>query len=309
MSATTDGAPVRLEKLHATGNDFLVVVDLDDALVLDAVALCDRHVGIGADGLIRILAGRDGADLTMDLTNADGSPAEMSGNGTRCLAWVAVTSGLVPDDFTLATGGGRRTVHVTRDATGAVVAASVDMGVPDHGDADLAAAVDGARYAGDAVSMGNPHLVLFVDDPAAVPVGAHGPVLEHDPRFPQRTNVHFAAVEGPDRVRIVTWERGAGATLSCGTGASASAAAARRRGVVGDTVTVAVPGGELRATFTSDGTVVLAGPVVHVATVQAGPGLAAAVARRAGADPIPMSSVGAAVAAAGAAGPARGGAS
>ncbi len=179
----------------------------------------------------------------------------MSGNGTRCLAWVAVAAGLVPDDFTLATGGGRRTVHVVRDDAGLVVAASVDMGVPVHGDADLDAAVDGRAYVGDAVSMGNPHLVLFVDEPAAVPLAVHGPVLEHDPRFPQRTNVHFAVVDGPDRVRIVTWERGAGATLSCGTGASASAAVARRRGLVGDTVTVAVPGGELRATFTADGTV------------------------------------------------------
>jgi diaminopimelate epimerase len=283
MSATVHPAPLRLEKLHATGNDFLVVVDLDDELVLDAAALCDRHTGIGADGLIRILAGSAGCDLTMDLTNADGSPAEMSGNGTRCLAWVAVTAGLVPDDFTLATGGGRRTVHVTRDADGAVVAASVDMGVPAHGEVDLAAGVDGDAYVGDAVSMGNPHLVLFVDEPAAVPLAVHGPALEHVPLFPQRTKVDFAVVAGRVRVRLVTWERGAGATLSCGTGASASAAVARRRGLVGDAVTVAVPGGELQATFTADGTVVLAGPVVHVATIEVGPGLAAAVAGRSGA--------------------------
>jgi len=292
MSATTHSVPLRLEKLHATGNDFLVVVDLDDELALDAVALCDRHTGIGADGLIRVLAGTTGCDLTMDLVNADGSAAEMSGNGTRCLAWVAVTAGLVPDDFTLATGGGRRTVHVERDGAGTVVGAGVDMGVPVHGDTGLDASVDGATYVGDAVSMGNPHLVLFVDEPAAVPVGVHGPVLEHDPRFPQRTNVHFAVVDGPDRLRIVTWERGAGATLSCGTGASASAAVARRRGVVGDAVTVLVPGGELVATFTADGTVVLAGPVVHVATVEPGPGLAGAVARRSRATAGALASLG-----------------
>src|SRR4029434_5244981 len=92
--------------------------------------------------------------------------------------------------------------------------ASVDMGVPAHGEVDLAAGVDGDAYVGDAVSMGNPHLVLFVAEPAAVPLAVHGPALEHDPRFPQRTNVHFAVVDGPDRVRIVTWERGAGATLA-----------------------------------------------------------------------------------------------
>jgi diaminopimelate epimerase len=286
----TAARPVRLDKLHATGNDFLVVVDLADELVLDAVALCDRRRGIGADGLIRVLAGTDGADLTMDLVNADGSPAEMSGNGTRCLAWVAVDRGLVADDFTLATGGGTRSVHVQRDAAGAVVAASVDMGVPVHGDTDLVAhvppldGVDGARYQGDTVSMGNPHLVLFVDEPAVVPIAAHGPVLEHDPRFPQRTNVHFAVSDGTDRLRLVTWERGAGATLSCGTGASATAAVARRRGLVGDAVTVAVPGGELRATFTEDGTVVLAGPVVHVFAADLGDGLKGAATWTGGAD-------------------------
>jgi diaminopimelate epimerase len=175
---------------------------------------------------------------------------------------------------------------VRRDATGAVVAASVDMGIPVHGAEDLAAVVDGVEYRGDVVSMGNPHLVLFVDDPTAVPVAAHGPVLERDPRFPNRTNVHFVAVDGPDRLRVVTWERGAGATLSCGTGASASAAVARRRGLVGDAVTVAVPGGELETSFTANGTIVLAGPVVHVFGAHLGAGLATAL------DPVDVAAVG-----------------
>jgi diaminopimelate epimerase len=271
---------VHLSKLHATGNDFLVAVDLgataacgsSEAEAALARALCDRHRGVGADGFIRILPGSDGADLSMVLRNADGSEAEISGNGVRCLAWVAVTHGQAPDTFTLATGGGLRTITVERGDGGAVAWATVDMGgatlepagVPvlaesTHG---LVVQVDGTRYEGDAVGMGNPHLVLHLpseDALDAVPLERHGPVLEHDPRFPRRTNVHFSTVTGRDRLRLRIWERGAGATLSCGSGACAAAVSAHQRGLVGERVAVAVPGGELAVELGS--TVRLGGPV------------------------------------------------
>jgi diaminopimelate epimerase len=267
---------MHLSKLHATGNDFLVRLALDDGRdALDprtVAALCDRHRGIGADGLITVMPGHDGADVAMALTNADGGPAEMSGNGIRCLAWVAADAGIASGDVLVVdTGGGRRTVWLER-AGGTVVAAEVDMGpatfepaeIPVDAPApfDLEAVVDGVAYRGDAAGMGNPHWVLFVDDPAAARVTEHGPRLEHDPRFPRRTNVEFVAVTGPDRLRMRVWERGAGETQSCGTGACASAAVAHRRGLVGDRVTVDVLGGALTVALGAG--VRLGGPVVHV---------------------------------------------
>jgi diaminopimelate epimerase len=271
---------LHLSKLHATGNDFLVQVAVDDATTeLDPVvlaALCDRHQGIGADGYISIGPGRDGADCTMTLHNADGGIAEMSGNGIRCLAWVAARAGLAGrDELVVDTAAGRRTVTIERDADGDVVAADVDMGpvtfdpaqIPvDVEPFDLEAVVHGVTYRGDAAGMGNPHLVLFVDDPADARVTQHGPRLERDARFPRRTNVEFIAVTSPDVVTMRVWERGAGETQSCGTGACAAAAVAHRRGLVGTDVRVDVLGGSLSVALGP--TIRLGGPVVHVFDVE-----------------------------------------
>ena len=261
----------RLAKLHATGNDFLVH---QGALSADVAArLCDRHRGVGADGLVALLPGSNGADCTMVLYNADGGRAEMSGNGMRCLAWVAVRAGLGDGKrLVVDTDGGRRVVDVECDASGDVVGANVDMGpvtfdpvkIPLTAASafDLEATYHGVTYHGDAAGMGNPHLVLFVDDPAVTRVTTHGPNLEVDERFPQRTNVEFVAVTAPDELTMRVWERGVGETLSCGTGACAAAAVAHRRGLVGEHVIVKVLGGEL--TVDLGDTVRLGGPVVHV---------------------------------------------
>jgi diaminopimelate epimerase len=284
---------VRLAKLHATGNDFIVHAATgwrapgsareSEALPADieafARAVCDRHTGIGADGLILLTPGTDGADATMTLHNADGHVAEMSGNGIRCLAWVAARDGFVGDTLVVDTGGGRRVVDLDRAADGAVTAATVDMGpvtfdptaIPVDAPSafDLSAEYHGTEYRGDAAGMGNPHLVLFVDDPATARVTQHGPHLEHDPRFPRRTNVEFVAPDGDGGMRMRVWERGVGETLSCGTGACAVAAVAHRRGLVGDRVTVHVPGGELVVEIGE--TIRLGGPVVHVFDVDVDP--------------------------------------
>lgn len=271
---------LRLTKLEATGNDFLVLVDLDDAVELAAeqvMLLCDRDAGPGADGLIRILSGRDGADLTMELTNADGGRAEMSGNGVRCVAAIAVRDDLVDGTrFRLATDAGVKTVEYAETAEGSW--ARVDMGPATFEPSEIPleasspfgveADVDSVHYEGDAAGMGNPHWVLFVDDPDAAAVETAGPLLEHDDRFPNRTNVEFVAVEGDDRLRMRVWERGVGETRSCGTGACAAAAAAHRRGRVGERVRVDVPGGTL--TVELGETVWLGGPVSIVSEVEAG---------------------------------------
>jgi diaminopimelate epimerase len=273
---------LHLSKLHATANDFLVLADLQAAygacgeprLAPGVLAgLCDRRRGVGADGFIRLLPGGDGADCVMELTNADGGMAEVSGNGLRCLAFVAAARGLGADGRMLVdTAAGRREITFTRQATtGEVDYAEVDMGavtfvpaeipvdVPDP--FDLEAKVDGVVYRGDAAGAGNPHFVVLVDDPAAVPLERHGPVLETDARFPRRTNVEMIAPRaGGLQMRV--WERGVGETASCGSGACAAAAVAHRRGLVPARSVVAVPGGELSVEVGD--TVRLGGPVVHV---------------------------------------------
>jgi diaminopimelate epimerase len=268
---------VHLSKLQATGNDFLVV-DAPGPDPETVARLCDRHRGVGADGLLALGRGHDGADATMTVYNADGRRAEMSGNGIRCLAWVAVERGWVGDDrLVVDTESGRRSMDLERDpVTGRLLAASVDMGrvtfepasIPFDGPSalDLEATYHGVTYHGDAAGIGNPHLVLLVDDLERARVTQHGPHLEHDPRFPHGTNVEFVTPAGPDRLGMRVWERGVGETLSCGTGACAAAAVARRRGLVGPEVTVEVPGGELRVELGE--TVRLGGPVVHVFDVE-----------------------------------------
>jgi diaminopimelate epimerase len=281
---------VRLSKLHATGNDFLVWSwlgsDASECSVHSeqARALCDRHTGVGADGLIVVKRGDNGADAEMLLFNADGGIAEMSGNGMRALAWVAARDGLGADGtLVVDTGGGRRQVELTCEpSTGVIRAATVDMGPVTFDPATIPVAVDspfgitadfhGTHYEGDAAGMGNPHLVLFVDDPATARVTQHGPHLEVDDRFPKRTNVEFVRLTpgATDELDMRVWERGVGETLSCGTGACASAAVAHHRGLVGDRVTVHVGGGDLTVELPNEDrdTVRLGGPVVHVFDVE-----------------------------------------
>jgi diaminopimelate epimerase len=272
MSATR----LRLSKLHGAGNDFLVTV-VPDGHAPDAglaMRVCDRHRGIGADGLITLLPGRDGADCTMELRNADGSLAEMSGNGIGCLSWIADREGLGDGKrLVVDTGGGRREVELDVDpVTGELVGATVDMGPVTFEPAeipldapsafDLEVTFHGVTYHGDAAGMGNPHLVLLVDDPETTRVTQHGPHLETDARFPHRTNVEFVAVAGEDELTMRVWERGVGETLSCGTGVCAAAAVAHRRALIGEHVTVRVPGGIHEVDLGE--TIRLRGPVAHV---------------------------------------------
>ena len=276
-------------KLHATGNDFLVLVDLEARFGSPGrnrlapslrAALCDRRRGVGADGLIRLLAGRDGADCEMELTNADGGLAEISGNGLRCLAHVAAQLGLgAGDRLVVDTAAGRREMSLRRrPEDGEVDYAEAEMGlvmftpemIPVVADSpfDLEATVDGVRYRGDAAGVGNPHYVVFVDDPDAVPLDRHGPVLEHDARFPNRTNVEMATPT-PSGLRMRIWERGVGETASCGSGACAAAGVFHRRGLAPARMTVTVPGGDLVVDLQPNGlgesmNVRLGGPVAHV---------------------------------------------
>ena len=258
----------RLRKHHALGNDFLVLVDMAGRWPIDAAwarEVCDRHRGIGADGLIRVTPGPggSGAEVAMELLNADGSPAETSGNGLRCLAQAVVLDGAVEgSEFTVLTAAGPRLARV--GPTGMDGTAPVTVGM---GRAVLGAErplEDPARRARP-VDLGNPHLVMVVPDPDAVDLAGEGRAEEA--RHPGGINVEFVAVTGPDAARVRTWERGAGETLACGSGSCAAAAVLRDWGLVGDTVAMDNPGGRLVVGF-ENGELVLSGPAQYVATIE-----------------------------------------
>lgn len=284
-------------KAHGTGNDFVVVADLEDRVVLDAAlarALCDRRTGLGADGVLRLGRGSDGADVFMDHRNADGSTAQMCGNGVRVVAQHVVDHGLVapgPDGVVrVGTRSGVRDVVVHRGPDGRVTSATVDMGPAAHRPADVpfVAPVDDGRAVHtlelaavgpvelSVVSMGNPHAVLLVDDVDAAPVAALGARLEVDPAFPERVNVGFAQVVDRGHVRLRVFERGVGETAACGTGACAAAAALAARGLVDDAVEVALPGGVLTVRRREDGHLLMTGAVVEVANGRLDPAWLAA---------------------------------
>jgi diaminopimelate epimerase len=258
---------LQLSKLHATGNDFLVRVALEPgAPELDAETvrfLCDRHRGIGADGCITIGPAATDADCTMTLRNADGGVAEMSGNGIRCLAWVAARQGLGSEHrLVVDTAAGQRAITLARGADGDVVAADVDMGGVTIERTDVTITVHGVDYAGAIANIGNPHFVTFVDDPETVRVASHGAIIERNDLFPNGANVEFVRVDARNALTMRVWERGAGETLSCGTGACAAAFVAHSRGLVDENVQMHVPGGVLAIAIGE--TVRLGGPVVHV---------------------------------------------
>jgi diaminopimelate epimerase len=276
---------MRFTKAHGTGNDFVVLADLEDRLDVSAGlvrALCDRRHGVGGDGVLRLGAPPEGADVFMDYRNADGTAVEMCGNGVRVVAKHLVDHGLVPTNaqtVQVATRSGIKSVRVERDEQGRLHRATVDMGEPildpervpflaasgDEHALEHELVVDGALVRFGVVSMGNPHAVLDVDDVDGAPVTTLGPRLEHHERFPNKVNVGFAEVVAMDEIRLRVWERGVGETAACGTGACAAVVALQRRGRVGEVVDVQLPGGTLTIRHPMDGTVLLAGPAVEVA--------------------------------------------
>jgi len=263
---------MQLSKHHGLANDFLVVLDEVNgrALVVDAelaVRLCDRHTGLGADGLIHgaAPAAGDDVDVVMRLFNADGSRAEMSGNGIRCLAQALATARDVHEAvFRVGTDAGVRTVtvHESADHRGAMV--SVEMGSARPGPdvpGPLAEQL-GGRFM--TVDVGNPHLVLEVPDPDTVDLETQGLWLEQ--QFPGGVNVEFVAPAGPDTIAVRVWERGVGPTRACGTGACAAAHAAHAWGLVGERVRVEMPGGAAEVQLGPS--ITLIGPAQHVATAE-----------------------------------------
>ncbi len=257
-------------KMHGCGNDFVVMDERAGSLGLSptrAAAIADRHRGIGCDQFIVLEpAVAPGADVFMRIYNPDGSEAGACGNATRC-----VTSLLAAETghsvFTIQTISGLLPARVLPDGR-----VEVDMGAArlDWADIPLAGPADTLHLdlttnsVSDpaAVSMGNPHATFFVDDLETIDISAIGPVLENAPIFPDRANIGFAQVLAPDRIRLRVWERGAGLTLACGSGACATIVNAVRRGLTGRRAQIIADGGVLEMMWREDGHVLMTGPAV-----------------------------------------------
>ena len=266
---------MRFTKMQGTGNDFLFVESSGEERDWDALsrAMCERHYGAGADGLIVVLPS-ERADVRMRLFNADGSEAEVSGNGVRCLVKYAIERGLAkPRDGHV----NIEAVHGVLEAEASmdgetVTAVRLSMGPPRFAPdevpviaemepvIDFPLEVDGQRLLLTCVSMGNPHAVLFVEEPVErYPLEALGPKVEHHPAFPARVNFGVGRMLGRERMELRVWERGVGETLACGSGSSAAMVAARLKGQAGDRIDITQPGGLLTVEWDGRGEVYLTG--------------------------------------------------
>lgn len=281
---------IEFTKYHGLGNDFILIDNRGSSAPSltpeQAVHLCDRHFGIGADGVIFALPGQDGNDYTMRIFNSDGSEPEMCGNGIRCLA--QFVSDLEAADHSsgkdnIASGSFR--IHTLAGVITPQIQGNgrvrVDMGQPlltaSEIPTTLASAdqkvinqpleVAGQSWDVTCVSMGNPHCITFVEDVAAIPLETIGPKFEHHPVFPQRTNTEFIQVVRPDYLKMRVWERGAGITLACGTGACATVVAGVLTGRCDRLATVELPGGCLEIEWSEiDQRLYMTGPAERVFT-------------------------------------------
>lgn len=279
------GEAIQFIKLHGLGNDY-IFVDLFEKgeLPWDPTALSrevsDRHFGVGGDGLILVFPGED-APFRMRMFNADGSEGEMCGNGMRCFAKYVFEQGYTAEEeFSVETGAGVIRPRVFPTADGVVSRVQVDMGRPrlsrekipvnvpgDRGSpvVNESLSVDGREIVFTAVSMGNPHCVVFTDDVEGVDLAELGPRIETHQAFPKRTNVELVQVAGPGEAVMRVWERGSGVTMACGTGACAVVVAGAISGRTGRKVKVRLAAGELDIHWAEDdGHVYMTGPVVEV---------------------------------------------
>ena len=272
---------MRVTKMHGAGNDYVYTLPTEERDDWEDLArkMSDRHFGIGSDGLIIGLKS-DVADMRMRMWNADGSEAEMCGNGIRCLVKFAVEEGFLPadaDNVSVETLGGIKILQLFRE-NGVITSARVDMGPPNFDPAslpaniegpgpviDLPLLVDGMELKLTLVSVGNPHAIHYIDfDPANFPLDRIGPLVEHHPLFPRRTNFQVVQVLNRGEVKHRVWERGTGITLASGTSATAVCAASRMRGFTGDRIVDHMEGGDLILEWDGKGSVFKTGPAVRV---------------------------------------------
>jgi diaminopimelate epimerase len=271
---------MKFTKMHGIGNDYVYVNTFDQKPPTDpgrlAVAISDRHFGVGSDGLI-LIGPSPRADARMRMFNADGSESEMCGNGVRCVAKYVYDHGIARKSrLLIETGRGILTLDLEIEG-GKARRVKVDMGAPILQASDIptrlpgdppvnvALEVAGQSFEVTAVSTGNPHAVVYVADVAAFPLEVVGPALEHHPAFPRRVNAHFVTVLAPGEVRMRTWERGSGITLACGTGACAVCVAGVLTGRTEARILAHLPGGDLELEWSGpDRSVFMTGPATEV---------------------------------------------
>lgn len=271
---------MKFVKMQGAGNDY-VYVDLFQEQVVDpvklAIAVSHRRFGVGGDGLILIKPRKD-ADGEMEMYNADGSISEMCGNGLRCVAkYVHDHYARGKDDLKLMTGAGwRQTRIVKRDGNGNAELVRIDMGAPILPGLQIPTTLDmseimeqkiavaGRELTFSALSMGNPHCVIFVDNVLDFPVEQIGPLIESHPYFPRKVNVEFVQTLSRTEVVQRTWERGSGETWACGTGASAVAVVGFKLGKTDSRLTIHLTGGDLLLEYNGTGSVILTGPAIEV---------------------------------------------
>ena len=272
---------VKFTKMHGAGNDYVYVNCFEECVTNPeqvAIRVSNRNFGIGSDGLILIMPS-DSADVRMRMFNSDGSESEMCGNGIRCVAKYAFDHGIVTKkEITAETGAGILTLQLFTGEDGTVDKVRVNMGPPRLTRAEIPMTGEPAgsqvvgqplnilhtTFAVTCVSMGNPHCVIFVDDVESFQVEKYGPLIENHDLFPRRTNVEFVQVISRTEVRQRTWERGAGETLACGTGASAVCAAGYLNGFTEKKILNHLSGGDLELEWADDGSIYMTGPAVEV---------------------------------------------
>jgi diaminopimelate epimerase len=255
---------IRFTKMHGLGNDFVVIDGVRQHVDLDARtvrAMADRRFGIGCDQVLLVEAAHGDADFRYRIFNADGGEVEQCGNGARCFAVFVRDKGLTAKrEIRVETAGGVIVPRLRDDGR-----VTVDMGVPQVGPPEEVLDLDGAKVRVSILSMGNPHAVQRVDDAGAAPVTTQGPRIERHARFPDRVNAGYMQVVDRANIRLRVWERGAGETLACGTGACAAVVAGIRLGVLDSPVSVAMRGGELAIAWHGEGApVLMTGPAATV---------------------------------------------
>jgi diaminopimelate epimerase len=254
-------------KMHGAGNDYIYVNTIAHALENPeelAVRWSAPHTGIGSDGLV-LIGLSDKADFSMRIFNADGSEALMCGNASRCIGKYVYEAGLTQKTtLTLETLSGIRELALKVEGN-EVTGVTVDMGAPEVGEKPLTVEAGDRKFTGLAVSMGNPHFVIFVEDLAEIDLPATGPLLEKHPCFPSRTNVEIVQVISPEKVRMRVWERGSGITQACGTGACATLVAGAATGKTARKATVVMDGGSVAVSWDeASGKVYMTGDAVRV---------------------------------------------
>lgn len=278
-SAIDAAHALRFTKMEGTGNDYVYIEEFGRRIEHPselAIKISNRHFGVGSDGLV-LIGPSAIADFRMRMFNSDGSEGEMCGNASRCVGKYVYEHGLTARQvISLETLAGVKLLHLSVDSNNRVLHVRVDMGEPVLLPANIPMLAEGERFIGKpvevtdiiwlctAVSMGNPHIVVPVPDVMELDIAAIGPHFEHHAMFPRSVNTEFIQVPGRDRIRMRVWERGAGETLACGTGACAALVACVLNGWTERKATVELRGGELEVEWAEDGRVYMTGPAVEI---------------------------------------------